>query len=82
MFLELANGDEYLLFDQLFPSNVNEEYLEYFDFEKVILVDRDPADLYFMNKVFWGSGYIPSEDVKTFIHCLHTPFAYLSGITC
>ena len=67
LFLELANGDEYLLFDQLFPSNVDEEYLGYFDFAKVILVDRDPADLYFMNKVFWGSGYIPSEDVNTFI---------------
>lgn len=68
LFLELAKDNEYLLFDQLFPSNVDNEYLEYFDFAKVVLVDRDPVDLYFMNKVFWGSGYIPSEDVKTFIH--------------
>lgn len=67
LFLELANDDEFLLFDQLFPVNVDTEYLEYFDFAKVILVDRDPRDLYFMNKVFWGSGYIPTENVEIFI---------------
>ena len=67
LFSEMANNDEYLLFDQLFPSNVDNEYLEYFDFAKVIVVDRDPRDLYFMNKVFWGSGYVPSENINTFI---------------
>lgn len=68
LFLEIAKDGEYLLFDQLFPTEVNQEYLEYFDFAKVIIVDRDPRDLYFMNKVFWGSGYIPSEKVELYIN--------------
>lgn len=67
LFSEMAKDGDFLLFDQLFPSNVNQEYLKYFDFAKVIIVDRDPRDLYFMNKVFWGSGYIPSENVNTYI---------------
>lgn len=67
LFLEIAGDNEYILFDQLFPTNINQDYLDYFDFAKVIIVDRDPRDLYFMNKVFWGSGYIPSENVDIFI---------------
>ncbi len=68
LFLEIAGDTEYVFIDQLFPANVNSGYLKYFDFAKVIIVDRDPRDLYFANKVFWGSGYIPSENVKTFVN--------------
>lgn len=63
----IEKDDEYLLFDQLFPVNVDYSYLKYFDFAKVIIVDRDPRDLYFLNKVFWGSGYIPTENINIFI---------------
>lgn len=66
LFSEMAGDGDFLLFDQLFPSNASKEYLDYFDFVKIIIVDRDPRDLYFMNKVFWGSGYIPSENVDTY----------------
>lgn len=67
LFLEMAQDNEYILFDQLFPTNVDPDYLDYFDFAKVIIVDRDPRDLYFMNKVFWGCGYIPSENVDVYV---------------
>ncbi len=67
LFEILSDGAEYLLFDQLFPSNCDEDYISYFDFAKVIVVDRDPRDIYFANKVFWGSGYIPSENIETYI---------------
>lgn len=67
LLLELCPDNEWVLFDQLFPPSCNSEYLSYFDFAKVIIVDRDPRDLYFANKVFWGSGYIPSENPEVFI---------------
>lgn len=65
---ELDSESEYIFFDQLFPSNCDSDYLSFFDDIKVILVNRDPRDLYFLNKVFWGSGYLPTENVDLFIN--------------
>ena len=50
------NQYEYLLFDQLVPANCNSLYTQLFDNIFVVVVDRDPRDLYFANKVFWNSG--------------------------
>lgn len=67
LFSEYETDKEYVLLDQLFPANVGGSYLDYFDDARAIIVDRDPRDLYFANKIFWGSGYIPTDDVETFI---------------
>jgi len=53
--------------DQAVPPISFSQYLRYFNLPKVIIVDRDPRDLYIMNKVFWGSGYVPSIDINLFI---------------
>lgn len=61
------NKFEYLMLDQLVPcSNIN-RYLNYFYDIKVIVVDRDPRDLYILNKIFWKEGWIP-EDIDKFIN--------------
>ncbi len=64
---DLEQKYEYLLFDQLVPSNCDNLYTQFFDDLYVIVVDRDPRDLYFCNKMFWNVGYIPSLNIDTFI---------------
>jgi len=58
---------EYTVIDQLLPVNSNELYTRYFDWVKTIVIDRDPRDLYFANKMFWGARYIPTENIDIFI---------------
>lgn len=58
---------EYLVADQLVPPTNIDRYLNYFDDIKVIVVDRDPRDLYITNKYGWKESWIPSQDVDTYI---------------
>ena len=61
------NKYEYLAFDQLIPPFNVKRYLNYFDNLKVIIVDRDPRDLYILNKKFGKEGWRPTDDVEVFI---------------
>lgn len=58
---------EYLCFDQLVPAYNFERYLRYFPNLKVIVVDRDPRDLYLLNELYWHEGWIPSHNIDIFI---------------
>jgi len=58
---------KYILLDQAVPPISFSRYLRYFTSPKVIIVDREPRDLYVMNKVFWGSAYVPTNDIHIFI---------------
>ena len=67
-FLTLFNSDkEILALDQIIPSNNLTRYMKYFSEIKVIVVDRDPRDLYILNKYFWNEGWIPSNDIDIYI---------------
>ncbi|SHF04087.1 MULTISPECIES: sulfotransferase [Caloramator] len=65
--LDVNNEFEYLVLDQLIPPNNTERYLNYFNNLKCIVVDRDPRDLYILNKKYWREGWIPTEDVNVYI---------------
>lgn len=58
---------EYVQLDQLVPSNNYKRYLKYFNNLKIIEVDRDPRDMYILNRKFWHEGWIPSDDIQQFI---------------
>lgn len=58
---------DYLALDQLIPPTNIERYLNYLNDIKVIVVDRDPRDLYLLNNLFWNEGWIPSNDVNQYI---------------
>ena len=58
---------EYLALDQLVPPNNLERYTRYFDNIKTIVIDRDPRDLYLLNKLFWKEGWIPTDSTEVFI---------------
>ena len=58
--------EDLLMVDQLVsPSNVN-RYLNYFENLKVIIVDRDPRDLYIAARENYQEGIIPAKNVEEF----------------
>lgn len=55
-----------IMVDQLVPPMNLQRYLRYFDNNiKVVVVDRDPRDLFFLDKYVWKDGIIPN-DVEIF----------------
>lgn len=58
----------YLALDQLVAPNDIERYSRYFNELKVITIDRDPRDLYLLNEIYWKEGWIPSQDIDSFIN--------------
>lgn len=70
LFAELPIGDkEFLMIDQVVASSNIKRYLRYFsDPIYVFLVDRDPRDLYILDKLYWGNVGFP-DNVEKF--CKH-----------
>jgi hypothetical protein len=62
-----GNKYKYILLDQAIPPISISKYLRYWDNPKVIIIDRDPRDLYVINKALWGCGFIPMHNVGQFI---------------
>lgn len=60
------NTKEYLMIDQLVPSSSIDLCTNYFDDLKVILVDRDPRDIYLSEKYIWHGSVAPTDDIKIF----------------
>lgn len=57
---------EFLMIDQLVSSSNIEKCTRYFDDIKVIVVDRDPRDIYLSEKYIWKGGYLPIDNVVEF----------------
>ncbi|CDL84100.1 sulfotransferase [Xenorhabdus szentirmaii] len=66
------NSKEYVVFDQLIPPNDTNHYLKYFDDLAIIIIDRDPRDLYLLNKCQWNEKWIPSDDIHNYIYWFRT----------
>ena len=51
-----------IMVDQLVPPTNLSRYLRYFDNNiKVVVVDRDPRDIFFLDKYIWKDGILPSN---------------------
>lgn len=58
---------DYIMIDQLLPPSNVYQYLNYFgDDIRVVVVERDPRDLYVNTKVYIREKVIPIDDVKEF----------------
>ena len=64
---EASNGADTVMVDQIVPPSNLPRYTRYFDNIKVVVVDRDPRDLYLLEKMEWKDGVIPHDDVETFV---------------
>ena len=66
--MEAANPQKspILMVDQLLPASEIYRFFPYFDDIKVIVVERDPRDLYILEKCEWKGTIIPTQDAETF----------------
>ncbi len=61
------NGGGYILADALYRTNTAPSELRYFNKSKALMTNRDPRDLYVMNKELYGEWFIPTWDVDKWI---------------
>lgn len=66
--LSYLNKDntEYLMMDQLVPPSNISQYLDYFYDIKIVVVDRDPRDLFILVTECWKSSIVPHKSVEDF----------------
>ncbi|MEL3901407.1 MAG: hypothetical protein P1P60_01020 [Treponema phagedenis] len=68
VFSSISISTKYAVFDQLLPAYSIGLYNSYFDSIKTLVIDKDPRDLYAINKCEWGVGFIPVLNVDVFIN--------------
>lgn len=66
--IEAANINDkgFLMFDQLVPPSNTEKYLKYFNNLFVFAIDRDPRDIFLLEKLVWAGGVVPVANIKDF----------------
>lgn len=67
LFREASGDASMVMVDQIIPPSNLPRYTRYFDDIKVVVVDRDPRDLYLLETMEWKDGIIPHDDVETFV---------------
>lgn len=55
-----------LMVDQLLPPSQIDRYLPYFDDLRVVVVERDPRDVYALEKMDWKTNVIPTQSPELF----------------
>lgn len=63
----IDSKNKIIAMDQLVAPNDITRYSRYFENLKVIVIDRDPRDLYLLNEMYWKEGWIPSSEINMFI---------------
>lgn len=77
LFSVAANNAEILLMDQIVPSSNLNRCLRYFEDDiKVVVVDRDPRDVYLLNKYFWKETAVPTDP---HLYCLWFKYSHEDG---
>lgn len=61
LFDSVRRDNEVIMVDQIVPSSNTERYLRYFDDIQVVIVDRDPRDIFLLEKYHWKDGIIPTN---------------------
>lgn len=74
------NNCPYVMVDQMVPPTNSKRFVRYFDDVKIIVVDRDPRDLYLLEKVIWQWGIIPIETVEEFVEWFKITRKYASVV--
>jgi hypothetical protein len=58
---------DFIALDQLVPPENTNEFIKYFDDIKIFIIDRDPRDLYLLEKYEYKETWVPFENVKDFV---------------
>lgn len=57
----------FMMVDQMVPPTNVSRYIRYFDDVKVIVTERDPRDIYLLEKNEWKWGVIPVDRVEEYV---------------
>jgi hypothetical protein len=79
--LNLANPNkkEILLVDQLVPPTNTSRYIRYGKNIQAVVVDRDPVDLYLLEKNVWKWGVIPVNNAQEYVKWFKITRKYASS---
>lgn len=61
-----VNDEPFIMVDQLVPPSNTEKYCKYFDDIKIFAIDRDPRDVYMMEKFVFKGGIVPLDNIDDF----------------
>ena len=59
-------GKPLVVVDQIVPPSNTNRFLRYFNDINVFIVERDPRDIYLLEKYIWKGKVVPVEDVEVF----------------
>lgn len=66
LFSIASKGKEFVMVDQLVPPSNSSKYCKLINNIKIISVDRDPRDIYILEKIIWKGGCVPVDNVGHF----------------
>lgn len=66
LFKPISEGKDIVMVDGLIQKEVMPWYEVFFDDIRVVLVNRDPRDIFLSLKYVWKSGIVPIKDVHVF----------------
>lgn len=64
LFSSVSSGFDMVMVDQIVPPTNLNRYLRYFNDIRVFVVDRDPRDVFILDKYVWKDGILPSNVEK------------------
>jgi len=62
-----TGGGDFVMVDQLVPATNLNRYIRYFNDIKVVVVERDPRDVYLWERTRIHWGVIPTENVEEYV---------------
>lgn len=67
--LSFANKKDqpYVMVDQIVPPTNSKRFLRYFDDIKIVVTERDPRDIFLLERNAWKWGIIPVKDVEEYV---------------
>ncbi len=63
---DISGDQNFVLIDQFFPPSNVARYSSFYNKAKVIIVDRDPRDIYLLEKYFIKGSIVPTKDIDVF----------------
>lgn len=72
--LKIEDCQKFVLMDQLVPATSAAQFIKYADSMRIVIVDRDPRDLFLLNEKIWrGAPYIcDTSDLQAYINWYKT----------
>lgn len=79
--LACVNTDKapFVMVDQMAPPTNTKRFARYFNDVKIVVVDRDPRDIYLLEKERWQWGIIPVKNVEDYVKWFKITRKYASG---